>query len=136
MHLVRWIRPALETGIGDRGAGRAEPRDRGDIDDPPAALPLHDRSHGLGQKHGAGEVDVDDLRPLLVGEAIEVGEGDRLIVGGVVDQDVEPAEAFDYIVDQALHLVALGHVAGEGRGGDLVLFEIARDAAAWSLLWA
>ncbi|MDP2334426.1 MAG: hypothetical protein Q8M19_27425 [Reyranella sp.] len=81
----------------------------------------------LVQSMGAGEIDVDDLRPFLVGEIFEISEGDRLVVGRIVDQDVEPAEALDDIVDQALHFGAPGHVTGEGGSGNLVLFEIARD---------
>src|SRR6185312_10741228 len=50
-------------------------------------------------------------------------ELDRFVVGGIVDQDVEPAEAVDHAVDHRLHLVAPGDVAGERRGTDLVLLE-------------
>jgi len=55
-------------------------------------------------------------------------KADGLVVGGIVDQDVEPAEALDHVVDQLLHLVALGDVALEGRGRDLVAFEVLGDA--------
>ena len=118
----------LRDGVGDRGAGRPEARDRGDVDDASRALLLHHRADGLGQQHRAGQVDVDDLGPFLVGQAVEIGEGDRLVVGGIVHEDVEPAETLHDIVDQALDLVALGHIAGKGGGRNLVLFEIAGDS--------
>src|SRR4029450_2179211 len=120
--------PCLGNGIGHRRAGRAQPRNRGDIDDAAAALSLHHGGNGLGDQHRAGQVDVDDLGPFLVGEVVEILERDRLVVGGIVDQDVEPAEALHHVVDHALHLVALGDVAGEGGGADLVLLEAPRDA--------
>src|SRR5262245_45322170 len=118
----------LGDGIGDRGTRRAKARHRRDVDDAAAALALHDRRRGLGAKHRPGEVDVEDLGPFLVGEVVEVLKADRLVVGGIVDQDVEPAEALDHVVDQALHLVAPSHVTGERRRADLVLLEVMRHA--------
>ena len=82
----------------------------------------------LGGEHRAGEVDVDDLGPFLVGQVVEVRERDRFVVGRVVDQDVEPAEALDHVVDHRLHLVALRHVAAERRRADLMLLEVAHHA--------
>ena len=63
--------------------------------------------------HRAGEVHVDDLRPFLGGQPVEVLERDRLVVGGVVDEDVEAAEALHHLVDEPLHLRRLRHIALE-----------------------
>lgn len=45
---------------------------------------------------------------------------DRLVVGGVVDQDVEAAETPGHVVDHCRHSDVIGDVAGEGSGIDLV----------------
>ena len=61
--------------------------------------------------------------------AVEVLERDRLVVGGVVDQDVEAAEALHHVVDQALDLRRLRQVALEGLRLDAVLADLVRDRA-------
>ena len=62
----------------------------------------------LGQVEGAGEVDVDDLAPVVVGH-LEHGP-----VGGdarVVDQDVEPAVLVDDLLDRPPAVVGIADVA-------------------------
>ena len=98
----------------------AEPGHGRDVDDAAPPLRLHDRRHRLGQAHRPRQVDGHDLVPHLQRQAVEVGEGDRLVVGGIVDEDVEAAEAFADVADQPIHRRAVGDVAGECRRVDLV----------------
>src|SRR5918998_6497357 len=92
------LRQAQETGLG-RGVVRLPdathlPDDRGDHHDPPAAAFQHVLERGLRQVEGAGQVDVDDPSPVVVGH-LQHGavDGDA----GVVDQDVEPAVLLDHL---------------------------------------
>jgi hypothetical protein len=62
-------------------------------------------------------------------KVVEVGERDRLIVGGVVDEDIETAEALAHVADQPLHCRTIGDVAGERSGVDLIAgCQLAGDA--------
>src|ERR1051326_1828218 len=116
-------------GISDRRAGGPEPRDRGDVDDAALTLRLHDRRRRLDEAHRPGEIDVEDLVPDLHRQAVEVGERDRLVIGGIVDEDVEAAEALHDVADDALGRRTVGDVALKRGGVDLVARgEIARDA--------
>ena len=94
--------------------------------DAPALLLLHHRRDGLDGVHRSCEVHVDDLRPFLRGQPVEVLEGNRFVVGGVIDQDVEPAEAFHHIVDHAVDLRGLPQVALKRLGLDTVLAQFVR----------
>ncbi len=78
---------------------------------------------GLGHEEGAGQVDRDDLLPVLVGH---LGHGPVDRDAGVVDQDVDPAVLVDHLVQDPAAVVraadvALVHgdpLAGEvGHGG-------------------
>src|SRR5262249_45111233 len=89
-------------------------------------LPHHGR-HRLDAVERAGEVHVDDFRPLLDRHAVEIVERDRLVVGCVVDEDVDPAEALHDLIDQLPDLRRLGHVAGEGNRLDAVPGQLVRD---------
>ena len=65
--------------------------DRGDIDDGALALLQESAArHGLGQQEQAGDVQVDDLVPTFQG--IVFG-GRAPGCAGIVDEDVDPAEA-------------------------------------------
>ena len=46
----------------------------------------------LDGPHGAGEVDVDDPVPKLVGETVDVGEVDGLVERAVIHEDVDTSE--------------------------------------------
>src|SRR5690606_27714741 len=70
-----------------------------------------------------------DPVPHLGREAVEILEGDRDVVGCVVDEDVEAAKACRYITDEAIDRDAIRNVAGEGSSIDLVArSQLARDA--------
>src|SRR3974390_2956222 len=81
---------------------------------------FHDRRHRLHEAHRPGQVDGDDLVPLLHGHTVEIGERDRLVVRGVVDENVEPTKLPGHVADHPLYGRAIGEVAGECRGVDLI----------------
>jgi|SRR6185437_3112005 len=70
--------------------------------------------------HRPGEIDSDDLVPEFLGEAVEIGERNRLVESGVVDEDVEPAEARHNVDSQLLHRGLIGEFAGEGGRAHLM----------------
>ena len=108
---------ADETVLG-RGVVRGERRSlasggAADDDDRPAVAGLDHRRHGGFQRvEGAGEVDVDDVFPLLGGELPGPPGGHH---AGVGDDDVEPAELADGVVDQALHRVQIADIGLPGQ---------------------
>ena len=59
------------------------------------------------------DVHVERAGPLLVGQLLE--RPDRLLGGGVVDDDVEPAELVGGALDGATAVVAVGEVAGQAH---------------------
>jgi hypothetical protein len=77
---------------------------------------------GLGHEERAGEVDGEDLVPVLVFEL----EGE--LVGGdagVVDEDVEAAVAVDDLLDGLSAIVGGGDVALVDRAGGALGLEVA-----------
>jgi hypothetical protein len=120
-HAARQVDQArLRHRIGDRRTSRPHPGHRRDVYDAAAALGLHDRRHRLHKTHRPGQVDGHDLVPHLHRQTVEVGERDRLVVGGVVDENVEPAEMPGHAAYHALHRRSIGDIAGERRGVDLM----------------
>src|SRR5229473_5907329 len=77
--------PRLRHGIGDRRAGWAKPCYRSYVDDAASPLGLHDRGYRLGQAHWPRQVDGHDLVPYLQRQIVEIAEGDRDVVSGVID---------------------------------------------------
>ena len=92
------------------------PGDGGDVDDSASAGGAHRLDDLLDGAHGAGEVDVDDLVPQFVGEAVDVGEVDSLVERAVVYEDVDFSEFADCSGNGVPDLVEVGHVAGDGDG--------------------
>ena len=83
-----------DDAVLGRDVGRLEGRGgqavrRGDVDDPAPALRAHQRQRRGGGVEGRGEVDRDDLVPLL---GREVGDRRDVLDAGVVDQDVDAAD--------------------------------------------
>ena len=104
----------------------------------PRPLRFHDGRHGLGQPHRPRQVHRHDLIPHLDGKIVEVGEGDRFVVSGVIDKNIEAAETAAYVADQSLDCRAIGDIAGERRSIDLITGCRASRAtsSAWSRLCA
>nr|GEU28270.1 hypothetical protein [Tanacetum cinerariifolium] len=69
------------------------PRDGADVDDGAIALFLHAMEHGLAGKEHRALIDGDALVPVLDGDVLG---GVALVVGGVVDEDVERADGVDH----------------------------------------
>src|SRR5580700_10723355 len=112
--------PRLRHGIGDRRAGWADPRDRSDVDDAASPLGLHDRGYRLGQAHRPRQVDGHDLVPYLQRQIVEIAEGNRDVVSGVIDQNIKAAESLGYLADQPIHSRVVGYVTGESSSVDLI----------------
>jgi hypothetical protein len=92
--------------------------DRRDVDDPPAAALLHHLLGGdLGAEEGAPKVDAEHL---LVLRLRRVEHGRARLDAGVVDHDVEAAEAGDGRGDEALEV---GHLADVGVDADDLVAE-------------
>src|SRR5690242_11114811 len=92
------------SALGDAALLAAE---RGEVDDPAAAVGAHALAGGAAAGEGAAEVDRQHLVPLARLEVPEVaGDGQ----GGVVDEDVEAALALAGLGDQGVDGVPVGDV--------------------------
>ena len=105
----------LGDGVGDAAPGRGQPGDRGHIDDPPALLALHDRRHSLDAEEGGGSIDPEDAFPQLQRHPVQILERHQLVVGGVVDEDVDPAELGQDPLDHLLERGRVGDIGLKGR---------------------
>ena len=86
---------------------------------PPSLMQRGSRAHG-----GSHAADIDGELPVERGRLLApVGyrAGDEH--AGVVDEDVEPAEAIDHRFDQAVHLVGVGLVGLEGWARDALALQ-------------
>src|SRR5690606_35350016 len=78
----------------------------------------------LGHLEHAEDVGAEGLFPLLLGDVLEALL--RVLLGGVVDQDVEPAERGYRLIDHLAADILVGHVAGEGQAAaPLLLYHAA-----------
>src|SRR5271157_6291970 len=68
--LVSWTIPPLAAGIGSRKARPEDRRHAARVDDLAASGALHDRVHGPGHQKRAGQVRVQDARPLVEGQIL------------------------------------------------------------------
>ncbi len=97
--------------VGLAGLG-APAQDGGVVDHrSPVALGHHLAQRGPGAAERAGEGDVEDPEPLLVGH---VQDGGGAAQAGVVDQHVDAAEVGGGGLDQRLDLRLVGDVTGLG----------------------
>lgn len=93
--------------VADEPRSRAQSGDRGDVDDRAAASCPHRRQHRLDTIKGANHIDLEIPRQPFGWHAFDrVASGDR----GVVDKDVDAAEAFGRHRDDAVPRDAIGHV--------------------------
>ena len=102
--------PGLGRGVV-RLAGLGPPaEDRGVVDHGAAvALGDHLPQHGPGAAERAGQRDVEDPLPLVVGH---VQDGGGAAEAGVVDEDVDAAESLDGGLGERADLGFVGDVAG------------------------
>ena len=100
--------------VGEADHRGVEGVDRGDVDDPAAAVLLdHPRRRGPREQVEAGQVDLDDA---LEGLRVQLAQRRHRIDPGVVDEDVEAAERLDRRADRPLDVARVADVAA-GRPG-------------------
>nr|WP_230991755.1 hypothetical protein [Streptomyces endocoffeicus] len=86
----------LAAAVGDEFRGGREPGDGVDVDDRAASCLAHGGGRGADAEQGAGDVRVEHALELVERDALHVAHAQ---VGGVVDQDVQMAEACFGLVD-------------------------------------
>ncbi|MNY26613.1 hypothetical protein D3C86_1604720 [compost metagenome] len=79
---------------------------------------------GLADAENGGDVDIEGHHPFVVGDVFEVFVGH--LERGVVDQHIDPAEAFDRLVHQGLAVRFLRQVAGQQQALPAGLLDPAR----------
>ena len=90
-------------------------RNRAVVDDAAAhrLLSLHQLECLLRAKKGAGEIDVDDLLPLLDGKFVEVDC--RRADAGIVEQEVEPTESRLRLGEELAHRGGVADIGGHDQ---------------------
>src|SRR5215204_1525096 len=89
-HLGEADDAVLRRHIGGLEGRGDEPMRRGDVDDAPPPSLAHRRDGEAGGVEGGGEVNGDDLIPLLDRELVDRSD---VLDAGVVDEDVEAPES-------------------------------------------
>ncbi len=107
--------PPTAPGIG---------RNRGDIDNRTAALALHVGKHRPAREHHAEYVDVDDFAAVL---DTGVAQFQVVVNRGVVDQDVDAAEAVEDLFRHRVELLLAGHVGADSEGLALAIDDFLLD---------
>jgi hypothetical protein len=87
----------------------------GDVEDDAVAALVHFGESGFGEEERGAEVDVDHV--FEVGERVFLDGDDRAVVAGVVDEDVDAAEAVAGFGEDAGTVVGAGEVGGDVGGG-------------------
>ncbi len=83
------------------------------LTDQPRFLLEHLRRDGLAHQEGAGQVDVQRGLPGVAGD---IEEGRAQPNRSVVDEDVEPAEAGDHLLDHLLRRTGLSDIHRQRQG--------------------
>ena len=114
------LREADEAVLG-RDVGRLvgagdQPVYRGHVDDPAPGAPLHSGYDGLGELERGNEHDLDQPRPLVVGEVLDRGD---MLEPGVVDEDVDMTVDLHGPPSQRRRLLHAGEVGLQEVGADL-----------------
>ena len=86
--------------------------DAGDVDDVAGALLLEHRGEQIGGAHDRLVIDADELADRL---HIDLADPAHHHEAGVVDQRVDPAEAFQREIEQGLRRGGIADVGGEQR---------------------
>ena len=99
------------VGPDEQSPGLA--RLRGEVDDPSTPLSLHWASHGLAAEQNGLGVDGKDTIPLRLGELLE---GNDIVGGGGIDQNVDRAEAPHELAVHFLPPVLVGNIQDIAAG--------------------
>src|SRR6267378_2863606 len=114
-------RVLVREPLGEVDAGRARHRrghgarrrrlaaDGGDVDDDAAAALLHDRDAQAAEPDGGHQLELDVRLPRAV---IDVHERGRRRGAGVVEENVDAAEALGGRLHHGLHILGARHVGG------------------------
>ena len=117
--------PGFGNGIGNGRSRWHEASYGGNIHNAAIALLAHDRRHSFDTEHGSGEIDVEDLLPLLIGHGVQILEGNPFIVGGIVHQNVHATKHLRNVRNELLHLLRMRNVARHGFSPHARLAELA-----------
>ena len=119
----------LRGAVGDHPGTGVDRRDRRVVDDRTATVILHVARRPLRAEDDTEQVDVHD--PLEVVEIVGQESLESAADPGVVEHDVQPAEALDRDVDECLHLIGVAHVGSlerrpfaQRRGDGLALLDV------------
>ena len=102
---VRLTTPALAATNAHCKPQRHQPGDRGDVDDPARSLRAHHAARRLAHLVDAGQIDGQDAVPFVARKLVDGHAVGQRVDAGVVDEDVEPAELGDDLVDDGVDLV-------------------------------
>ena len=91
----------LGRGIGGGAHARHLRRYAADVDDPPAALALHDLHRLAGAQEDRRQVNVDHILPVLQSDLVY---GAALEYPRIVDEQVDPSELLHRLPEQLQHL--------------------------------
>ena len=113
----RAARQPVDRRLGDRVAGvvgRLDlPADRAEVDDGPAAEPLHARHHRLHREQRGALVDGDAV---VVERRRHLGQRVAGVAGDVVDEHMEVAEFARRVGDRRLQRLDVAHIAAPPPG--------------------
>ena len=87
---------------------RPKPCPISQIDDLPRARLQHLIPNPFAHKKRALQVGPDQIIPLLFGERLKWG---FVIIRGIIDQDIDPAEAFDHLSHDGVDVAAVGDIS-------------------------
>ena len=106
----------LAGGVGgarrDLPIGRLDAVVADQVDDAAAALLDHDRQHVAQAAHIAHELELQRLRPVLLGEMLDHAARRG---AGIVDHDVDAAERLVALLDEVLGVGVLGEIGDDRR---------------------
>ena len=103
-------RQIAHAAVGARVAGRHP----ADVYDTPPALFAHDGRHRLGAAHVTHHLGVQVGEQVLVAGVVQAAAYQAARIGGIVHEDVDPAELGHRGVHQPLHRLVAGGVGGNG----------------------
>ena len=98
---VRPTSPNLVAVIGGGAHARHLRRYAADVDDPPAALALHDLHRLAGAQEDRRQVSVDHILPVLQSDLVY---GAAFEYPRIVDEQVDPSEPLHRLPEQLQHL--------------------------------